>query len=159
MALVAYAGTSGRVSLVNVTPVLTADAVTYTGTPDPQVSLSKWSARCGRVGEIPKALTFESPADTQGELAPVIHRGGAKEWVVMCEGLFDQAESSDLQTSPFIVADLIVKKDSSGSQEGFGDVPGKIENFQIGTGVGQGMATCSFEIHVSGHLPAFATNN
>lgn len=159
MALVAYAGTSARFSLIKITPVLTSDAITYAGTPAALVSVRTLSIRSQRVGEMPKATTLESTANAEGELAGTIHRGGEVMYVISIQGLCDQVESAALQTNPFVQCDFIVKKDSAGSQEGWGDVPGKVENWQVGTGVGLGMATCSFEVHVSGHLPAFATTN
>lgn len=159
MALVPYAGTSARAGFVTITPVLTADTVTFTGTPVAQIACQSITISCSRVGEMPEAVTTESSSDAQGHLAPTIYRGGVLKWVIRIEGLFDQAESTALDHEPFGQMDIIFKKDSPGSQEGYGDVPGKIENWQANTGVTQGMAKCSFEFHVSGQLPAYATTN
>jgi hypothetical protein len=158
MALEPMAGSSGRVQVGIVTPVLTTDVVTFTATPAAMASLSAWSVDEQPMGEQPEVVTFESTANAQGALAPQQLRGGVIKYTGQCEGVFDPTDSILFVGQPFALIDLVVKKATAGSQKGYKNVPIRISNFKVGDNVTAKTATCSFSFQVSGHLPAYATN-
>ena len=153
-----YAGTSGRVKLAFVAPVLTTDVITFTaGARANQVAIIKWDLRVN--GTVVKAMTLESTADAQGNIAADNVRGGSIAYSFAVQGLFNGTESIAFINKPSALADFIVKK-AAANQQGFPAVPGTIENFTI-TGVDASSnepVKCSFDYIVSGHLPAFSSS-
>ena len=154
----AYAGTSGRVAVVGVAADLTTDIITFgSATRVAQVFITKFNIK--ESGGVPRALTLESTANGQGSLAGTNIRGGTLSYMVSVEGLFSGIESPAFIGKPSVLANLITKKVSTGFHHGWPGVQGTIENFSSSNGNAEGdeIQKCSFDIVVSGHLPAYSS--
>lgn len=127
------AGTSGGLKAVLVTPVLTTDTVTYSGSTVAIASITKWDFADSPEGQLPESITLESGANAQGLLYPVPLRGGTARYTVEIQGQHDQnpLSSTTFGNGCFVVADFLIKKSTA---FGYTGCNGRISNYRI-TGV------------------------
>jgi hypothetical protein len=148
-----YAGTSGRVNAIAVTPVLTTDTVTFAGSAATIASITKWTLSNQFNGEAPQSLTLESSADVQGTLYPDLLRGGTATYSFSVEGQYDASPNTPATfgNGVFAVCDFLLKKNVA---FGYTGCNGRFQNFQItGTDVRSGVVMFSATFMGSGVLP------
>lgn len=159
-----YAGTSGRLSVSVVTPVLTTDSVDFTSALSALATgisstaviaeITKWSLSNPFAGEAPRSLTLESTADSEGVVYGEVLRGGVGSYTVAIEGQFNSSNAAMFRNGVMAAAAFLVKKNVAA---GYKTCVGRLNNFQI-TGVSSQGGTVMFSatFEGSGLLPAFS---
>lgn len=158
MAITPYAGTSGRLKSIPVSPVLTADSITFTGVTATVNEITGWQLTISKPGGQPEVLTFESDSDAQGNLYPTLIRGGVARWTATVQGLMNGTAGAGVTdtTEQFpigaaVVADFVYQK---GGAKGFFGCNGVVTDFQTSQQVGPQPAPFTCTIAGSGALPA-----
>lgn len=153
MAIEYYAGTSGRVKAIKITPDLTTDEVAYAGTTLTMAEIQSWEINWSQESP-PESITFESEADAEGHLYPEIHRGGIARWSGTLTALVNGDTTDSFAALPsgcFFIADMLFHKSSS---DGFANLKCKMTGRPVKTGVQEKMATFTMNFVGSGALAA-----
>lgn len=145
----AFAGTSSRVKSVAITPVLTTDQPTYTGSPATLAETTDWAIGYTLRGKT-TFLGQESDANAEGVLHDQQLRGGTANWTVRVEAA-ETAVTGVLAIGSFYYLDLILQK---GAATGRKNCPVKLVGINPSTGVGKPYATTTLEFDGNGVLPA-----
>jgi hypothetical protein len=149
-----FAGTSGRVKAVAITPALTDDDVTFSGTPLTIAEFNKWTLTEQMDGEPPMILTFESPTNTEGTMFSELLDGGKGSFTVELSGVQKQVPTINFKLGQKIVLDLFAKKSASFGRQ---NVNVAITNIRQEQGVDQSVMTFSISCKGSGVPPAFGS--
>lgn len=150
MAFTAYAGSSGRFSLVSVVIDANTDEITFTGDPASVQEIVGWKISDSG-GTVAEKLTFESDANDYRILFPTQLVGGTGRWTAAISAV-DSATVANLQKGQPLVVDFIVQK---GADSGRHSANCKIESVDEETNVTAQHATRNFTVVGSGVLPAF----
>lgn len=142
-----FAGTSGRVQAVAVSPVLTTDTITFSGTPATVAEAYGWRAQVQKTDT--KFVGFESDANAQGVVFEQQLRGGIGSWSASIEVALTAAGAWAVGQA--LVVDLLAQKGADTGYEGLNCV---IRSFSPGTGVNQPFSTITVEVAGSGVWPA-----
>lgn len=148
-----YAGSSGRLQIVIISPTLTTDEVTFSGSPATASEIVAWSVDDSMDGGAAKVLTFEAPANTQGVLHPELLRGGTGSWKASVEAVVDSATLATYVKGAAVVCDFAYKKTTEYAHAGCGGI---ITSRKFKTAVTDKAATWSFEIEGDGVFPEAA---
>jgi len=151
-----FSGVNARIKAVAITPVLTTDLVTVSGTTTAWLEHTGWDF--DRSADGPKIYTSNSTADAEGSIAPLLLRGSLLSNKLNLEGIYNGGTTTTdarFKEGSFVKIDVIFHGTYG---LGYYGMLAKVVSFKPGAKIGPEATKVSIGLEISGLVPAPSTS-
>lgn len=151
-----FSGVNARVKAVAITPVLTTDVVTVSGTTTAWLEHTGWNLE--KTADGPKIYTANSSADAEGSIAPQLLRGSLLSNKLNLEGVYNGGTTTTdarFKEGSFVKIDVIFHATYA---LGYYGMLAKVVSFKPGAKIGPEAIQVSIGLEISGLVPAPSTS-